>query len=252
MAAELAASLKATLMGLFVEDVDLIRVAGLPFAKVVGSFSRSLRAMDLEELERQLRVQARLMQERLLEAARRGDIPWDFRVVRGTVGPAILSAATDTDLLILGKIGRSITAYRRMGSTARMIVHEGPGLTLIFQQERVSEVSVSVIYDGSELADKGVHLAQKIARARKGALKLFIIAEDEPSAQRLHRQAVNQLKDSNLEVEPRLVINQRLEGLVHILQLEARGLVILPCDQRQKEDLCWLVNQIPRPVLLIR
>jgi len=189
-AVQLAAHLRATLVGLFVEDIDLIRVAGLPFAREVGSFSRSLRAIELGEVERQLRVQAKLMREKLLAAARGVHVPWDFRVVRGTVGSEILSAATEADLVILGKTGRSLIGARRMGSTARMIVYQGLALTLILQQERVPDVAVSVLYDGSELAQKALHLARHFAQARKGALKLFVLAEDQASAQNLHRQAV--------------------------------------------------------------
>jgi nucleotide-binding universal stress UspA family protein len=251
-AVQLAAHLRARLVGLFVEDMELIRVAEFPFAREVGSFSRSLRAIGLGDVERQLRVQAKLMQERLLAATRRLRVPSDFRVVRGAVGSEILSAATEADLVILGKIGRSLIGHRRMGSTARMIVYQGLGPTLILQQERVPAVAVSVIYDGSELAQKALRLARHFAQARKGALKLFVVAENQASARKLHHQALERLKGSDLEIESRILINQDLEGLAHIVRLEARGLLVLPCEPGQKEEMCWLVNQIPNPVLLVR
>jgi nucleotide-binding universal stress UspA family protein len=251
-AVQLAAYLRATLVGLFVEDIDLLRVAELPFAREVGSFSCSLREIELGGVERQLRVQEKLMQDRLLAAARRVHVPLDFRVVRGTVGSEILSAATEVDLVILGKIGRSMIGHRRMGSTARMIVHQGLGLTLILQQERAPAVPVSVVYDGSELARRALDLAGHFAQARKGALKLFVLAATQASAEKLHHEAVEQLKGTDLGIESRILINQDLEGLAHIMRLESRGLLVLPCEPRQKEELCWLVNQIPNAILLVR
>ena len=140
----------------------------------------------------------------------------------------------------------------RQGSTARMIVHQGLGPTLILQQERVPPVAVSVIYDGSELAQKALRLARHFAQARKWALKLFVVAENQASAQKLHHQALERLKGSGLEIESRILINQDLEGLAHILRFQARGLLVLPCEPGQREEKCWLVNQIPNPVLLMR
>ena len=57
-AAELAASLEAELHGLFVEDVNLLRVAGSPVAReVCYPFSRTTRP-NQRTMERQLRAQA--------------------------------------------------------------------------------------------------------------------------------------------------------------------------------------------------
>ena len=45
-AAELAARLKAELVGLFVEDIDLLRLAGLPFAREIRYPSAIIQQLD--------------------------------------------------------------------------------------------------------------------------------------------------------------------------------------------------------------
>ena len=57
-AAELAASLEAELQGLFVEDANLLRLAGLPVARVVRYPFATPARPDPVRMERELRVQA--------------------------------------------------------------------------------------------------------------------------------------------------------------------------------------------------
>ena len=51
-AATLAARVSAELQGLFIEDVNLLRLAELPFAREVGSFTATHRRLDARDLER--------------------------------------------------------------------------------------------------------------------------------------------------------------------------------------------------------
>ena len=52
-AAELAASLRAELIGLFVEDANLLRVAGFPFAREFGAYTAQAREIDAEHVARE-------------------------------------------------------------------------------------------------------------------------------------------------------------------------------------------------------
>ena len=53
---ELAARLNAELVGLFVEDINLLRATQLPFTREISFFSSGLRRLEAAELERQLRA----------------------------------------------------------------------------------------------------------------------------------------------------------------------------------------------------
>lgn len=88
--AELAAAVHAQLEALFVEDVDLLRLARLPLAWQIPWSSRTLRRLERGEIERQLRAQAASAREILQRAGR------DSRIAcGGGSGERALAAAAD-------------------------------------------------------------------------------------------------------------------------------------------------------------
>ena len=89
-AAELAASLHAELVGLFVEDETLLRAIGLPFAREYGAYSARSREIDIAELEQQLRARAGLARRALASAAQRHQVQSTFSVIRGPVTAALV------------------------------------------------------------------------------------------------------------------------------------------------------------------
>ncbi len=108
-AASLAGRIDAELVGLFVEDAQLLRFAALPFAREIGMASARRSRLDVPALERAMRAHA-ADAERALAGAAEGTAPrWSFRVARGIVAAELIAAATgqlDADsalrLLLLG------------------------------------------------------------------------------------------------------------------------------------------------------
>lgn len=253
-AAELAGRLRAELTGLFVEDINLLRVAEFPFARELRYFSTTFRRMELRELEMQLRSQARWMREELARIAERQQIPWSFRVARGAVASEVLSAQAEADLVVMGKVGRSLAGPRRMGSTVRTMIFQSRGFTLILQQGGRIVLPVVAVYDGSELGRKALDVAAHLIEAKDGRLSVYIVADDVDSAQKLKEEALERLRDHRLQVEFRLLINPSLSRLARLVQTEGPGPVVLPCGKGrlQGEAICSLINEVPNPVLLVR
>lgn len=112
-AVALARSADAELLGLFVEDLDLLRFAALPFAHEIGTASAARRRLDTASLERELRAHALEAERRLAGVAARGRVPSAFRVARGLLldvliaEAAQLAAAAEEEirLLLLGDGG---------------------------------------------------------------------------------------------------------------------------------------------------
>ena len=100
-AAKLAAQMEAELVGLFVENINLLHFAGFPFAREVGFASAARRDLDVEGMERSLRGLAREAQQTLAAVAGRVPVRWSFRVVRGLAAGELLAAAVDADLVIV-------------------------------------------------------------------------------------------------------------------------------------------------------
>ena len=89
-AVQLAARMGAQLEGIFVEDIDLIQLAELPFLREVRLVSRSENAINLTRMEQELRVLARRSERVLGELAARENVSWSFRIWRGSIDTELL------------------------------------------------------------------------------------------------------------------------------------------------------------------
>jgi nucleotide-binding universal stress UspA family protein len=102
-AAGLAAELDAELAGLFVEDINLQRLIGLPFAREFSLLSGGARPLTLGEMERAWRRDAEALQQLLSDAAARQRLRWSFRVARGRLAAEVDTLAQALDLVVLGQ-----------------------------------------------------------------------------------------------------------------------------------------------------
>ena len=93
--ARLAQEMRAELLGLFIEDVELLRFAALPFAAEVGFASALPRALDLAAVERALRHQADFLRRALSAALDPGAHAWSFRVARGAPADSVAAALAE-------------------------------------------------------------------------------------------------------------------------------------------------------------
>jgi len=93
--ARLAAEMQAELLGLFIEDIELLRFAALPFAAEVGFPSAARRTVDLAGLERQLRTQAAGLRQALATALDPTTVIWSFRVARASPENAVEAALAE-------------------------------------------------------------------------------------------------------------------------------------------------------------
>jgi hypothetical protein len=100
-AAGIAGRIEGELAGLFVENVDLLHLAALPFTREVGLTSIASRELDVARMERSLKAVAGEA-HRLLEAvAARAQIRWSFNVTRGRLAEELVSAASGADLVLV-------------------------------------------------------------------------------------------------------------------------------------------------------
>jgi len=81
--------MEAELLGLFIEDVELLRFASLPFAREIGGASAQARQVDVAALEKQLRAQARALEQALAAILGPGPSGWSLRVARSSPQVAI-------------------------------------------------------------------------------------------------------------------------------------------------------------------
>ncbi|HXG28370.1 MAG TPA: hypothetical protein VNJ47_05920 [Nevskiales bacterium] len=99
---ELVKGAQVELQGLFVEDINLLRLAALPFAREISRTSTAARPLEPQRLEQLLRYQAENVEKLLAECAGRAGLPWSFRVVRGRFPRELEALAGGFDLCIVG------------------------------------------------------------------------------------------------------------------------------------------------------
>jgi len=253
-AAELAARFQAELQGLFVEDVNLLRLAELPFAREVGFFSAARRRLDGGEVEQQLRARARRVHQLLAAAANRVRVQWTFRVARGAIASELLAAEAEADLIILGRAGWSLTRRGGLGSTARAILARGTCLTLILQADTCLAGPVLVVYDGSALARRALAAATALLPAEQGYLIVLTPVEGSGEARKLWAQAAGLLRAWRGMVRYRSLAESNVPRLVRVLRIEGCGTLVLPAQSALLQDdaLLALLDEMAIPVLLVR
>ncbi len=111
-AAKLAARLRAELAALFVEDVDLLHLAGFPFAREIGFPSAIRRELDVAAMERSWRRLAEDARRDIAAIAGRGALRWTFQVSRGSLAAQLFAAAAEADLVIADLAGLERRAQR--------------------------------------------------------------------------------------------------------------------------------------------
>jgi len=260
-AAALAERLRAELVGLFVEDINLLHLADLPGAPVVSRLAGGgPDARILHEL-RALAGQAR----RALEAAgRRSGVPASFRVSRGRVAAELIRAAEEADLLVMGWAGRAWAdpfEFRRigvdtarLGGTARRVAAEAARSVLLLRHGTRVAGPMLVAYDGSPGASRALAAACGIGVRNHEPLSVLILADDAAAARKLTQRARGWL--GRRGVEARFLYEDRASPGRLCAKLDEAGasLLVLNADSPLLAGAPGeaLLDKIACPAMLVR
>jgi nucleotide-binding universal stress UspA family protein len=252
-ATRLAARLEAELLGLFVEDVNLLRLAALPFARELGVASARVRRIESADMEQALRAQAARAQAALSTAAARQQVRWSFRVTRGQVVAELLAAAEKADLMALGFVGGELLHRVRLGSTARAVAAEAARPLLILPPGACIRAPVLTLYDGAPPARRALRLATDLAGEEDGNLIVLIVAADEKTGKRLEKEINAGLSGRAGKVHYRRLTPREVADLARAVRAEAAGTLVLAPSRRLTEDvLRRILEQTGCAVLLSR
>lgn len=253
-AAALAAQLHAELEGIYVEDINLIRLSQLPVGREIQFLTGEARDFTATALEAQNREQEFFARRAIAAAAARARVTHAFRVARGQVDVEVISAAGNADLLILGMGGGAPGGRRRLGSTARAAAERAPHSVLISKPGARSIGAPLVCYDGSEGAKRALEAATRIAVAREKGITVLIVAADLDHAGVLRQEVDERLESSPVEHKflhsahpaPDQMCRFASEAGADMLVIAADSNLIVGADRLQ------MLEQIACPVLLVR
>lgn len=254
-AAQLAEVFRAKLEGIFVEDINLIRSADLPFCREVQPHPVTTQSMSSTRLEQQLRKQAWQAREALEAAARRAGLEHTFRVTRGQVAAELIKAAADTDLLTLGKASAASCSRRKLGSTARQLLTEAPVSVMVLHREVRRGRALLAYYDGSDPAKNGLQLCAQLARRMTDTMLIVLLpARDSDTLDRLHAEVQEQIGDASFEFGIRTLTRIDARRLASAVHQTSGGLVVLPSNASLLRDttLREFLYELDSPVMVIR
>jgi nucleotide-binding universal stress UspA family protein len=253
-AAELASQMHAELIGLYVEDVNLIHLAGLPFAIEMVPTSAARRPMTSAEMEQQLRRQAGQARRALEAAAERVRAEHSFRIVRGQVTAAILEAALEADLLALGRVGRPLSRRSRLGSTARAASGAAGRSVLLMKQGAGLKSPVLAIYDGSPTARLALSAAAQLARSHESSLRLVLLAPEQEAAEALRAAIAARLQEQGVRTEYHWLGQPSAAALVRLVPAGGDCILVLGGDNplMQPAAIQEVLDLTDCPVMLVR
>jgi hypothetical protein len=234
LATALAARLDADLLALFVEDVNLIHLAGLPFAREVDRILVRERDIDLARIERALRSQVDHIQRVLAQLAGEFKVRSSLQVVRGYYLAEALSAATAMDAIVFG--GTEFGVSRARSKTP-------PPAT---------QALIGVVYDGSVPGEHALVFARDMATAEGCDLAIFLIAAETENRQAARESMQNRV-GGKVSVHCVTAMEEALSSFARMTRKGGGHLLVMPRDHDHLLDLVikGRLNKMGCPVVLV-
>ena len=229
MAAGLAAKRQARLLALFVEDMNLVNLAELPFAREVERLSAAERKMESLRLQRATRTCKERLQRLLEEINRELRVETDFKAVRGDFITSVLAETAQLDILFLGCRGDV----------------EGPPRTPAKPSQRSP---VWTIYDGSPESERALRLGLELADADAENLCVTLPAESDARFEDLRAQALMLCRKA---IPPRFFRADPSDGTKLRRQIRRIGCRLLILKRSESDSPGALTERAECPVVLI-
>lgn len=185
----LAIATEAEVVGLFVEDVALIELAGLPFVRSVGIGDPSPKPVTRESIVAAYARGAAICRHLLSTHAAKAHVKWSFSTERGKLSAKIRSVVSVGDYVVLSGDIQGFGAKQLMDEL-RSSPANIRGVLIAGSQQGPSQIGpVIAIDDGDEKGEQTISLAVRIATARKSSLVVFVVAGTDSEADDIIRRA---------------------------------------------------------------
>ncbi|MDH3202122.1 MAG: universal stress protein [Myxococcales bacterium] len=227
--------------GLFLEDVDLFRLAQLPFSCEISRLTSRAQPLTTIELEREVRVQAVRAERALRVTAERAGLKWSFQRMRGRLNMA-LEAAPNVNLLLLSATRRNIISSGEAGALGRAL--------------RASEGEptrpIVAVFDGSDPATVALQSAIRLSRSTNRRLEVILVAATTDAAAELRGRAVQLLAPQTATL--RRVPDMAIETLTDAIRAHAPALLVIGANKLFLESpgVGLLRRSIDCPALIVR
>ena len=250
-AAILASGLRAELSGIFVEDINLLRLAGLPFARELAWSSSTELHLDYQRMERVLRGRAAHAQQAVVTITTQLKLHSSLQIVRGHVVQELLRAAAGTDLLILGKAGAS--PGKRLGNVAQRMALEAPcSVLLLADMGKRRHGPVMMAFSGQASEENALSAAAQMARLEQRNLLVAISAPTEVDYRRLQNRVRHLLGAESLPVSYQAIKSPDIRFYQRLVEQEGVALMVIAGAGEEMAGLKDKLAALDCSLLLVR
>lgn len=247
----LANKLDAELQALFVEDINLLHLAELPFAREMTYGSKSARQLTLPDMEKQLRAQVERMRRFVESTAQQGKVKVTFNVARGQIESEVCTAAQLTDLLIVGKNTQLFSHSEKLGKVTRGVISGAQCNVLLLQHGAEIGLPVAVMYDGTDAGQRALKMAIQLAKGDHDKLAVFYPANMMEQLQ----SEVNKLTEQS-DIQPlHIALTENTAEAVLTALENCSGRMLLFENSQKKfkpEQMQEIIRHSNKPVILVR
>ena len=170
IAAEMAARIKAELHGIFMEDVNLLSAANLPFVRQVNLQSAAAHSFEPADIEAEFRVLAGRARTRLQGLADHLGVPWSFEIHRGD-RRSLVSATRRSDLLVVETATRPFARYMKLPTDWSEVSLHSERACLLLSTSVDRHKGTLVVHDGTDAGEPAMAAAVALDGAA-GALTI--------------------------------------------------------------------------------
>jgi hypothetical protein len=220
----LAAGTDAEVLGLFIEDVNLLNMATLSIAREITFEGAPARRPERQTIEQQFRTHAARMRTLFQKAVRAIDVRHSFRVTRGELRAELLKTAEEFDTLVLThsrhELGARLSTQAQLGG---LLAH-GPRTLVVVQEQWRTGRTVAAVFDGSPESVIALQTAGLLSESEFIDLSIWLPADTDGE---LQARAEEVLSD-RATVHFRSVATDDIEAIVRASDAEGVRALILP------------------------
>ncbi len=244
-AVELAARLGAQVLGLFLEDPNLMRWADLPVAQQVSPWGDSV---DRERFAAQLRVLSTQAQAELEATAQRLGVPWSSMVLRGALQE--LAQETSDDLWIIGTASRVMGLEMQSFSMLRPALPRVARLILLLPRNTAFQQPLVVLHDHMASAEAVLEAALGLMEISAQTLTVLMVGDRTGLAATVQAWQAQR----NILMRPIHLSRASIEGLAQVKALGGCDGLVVGADLPllEGEGLEKLLAVVRSPVLVVQ
>jgi nucleotide-binding universal stress UspA family protein len=184
----IARKLDASLIGLYVLDVNLIQ--GPMLTDISGSVGMPPYDGFFDAIETSLNEKADCILKDFQERCQKSGVNVEVKKTIGRISPIIIEEAQNADLILMAKKGEHFHLKEGglLGSVAEVVVRDSGKPVLVTPENFVEIESMALAYDGSDSALKALELSLELSKKAVWPITIVIITSDAKKADTLSAQ----------------------------------------------------------------